>query len=131
MALYEYDHSNLNSAPSDIKISMKQINEYASMPANAMFDKGVLEKMMADVGFEDVVVTDLTTNVTPMLRLFYLLAYIPFLIVKLLGLQAYFVNTGAGVEAYRGREFVRYVAVSAKKPLVSLNTMGGLRGRNI
>jgi len=67
MALYEYDHSNLNSAPSDIKISMKQINEYASMPANAMFDKGVLEKMMADVGFEDVVVTDLTTNVTPML----------------------------------------------------------------
>jgi ubiquinone/menaquinone biosynthesis C-methylase UbiE len=129
MALYEYDHSNLSSAPSDIRKSMDQINEYASMPANARFDKGVLEKMMLEVGFVDVVVRDLTTNVTPMLRLFFVLAYIPFLIVKLLGLQAWFVNTVAGVEAYRGREFVRYVAVSAKKPSATSAIREGLRER--
>ena len=129
MALYEYDHSNLNSAPKDLKESMKQINEYASMPANARFDKGVLKKMMTDIGFVDVVVKDITINVTPMLRLFFLLAYIPFLIVKLLGLQAWFVNTVAGVEGYRARKFCRYVAVAAKKPLAASNTRQGLRER--
>ena len=129
IALYEYDHSNLSSAPSDLQNSMKQINKYASMPANAMFDKGVLEKMMTEAGFVDVRVRDLTTNITPMLRLFFFLAYIPFLIVKFLGLQAWFVNSTAGVEAYRGREFVRYVAVSAKKPPTASSRKEELRER--
>lgn len=125
----EYDHSNLSSAPSDIRKSMDQINKYASMPAKAQFDKGVLEKMILEVGFVDVVVRDLTVNVTPMLRLFFVLAYIPFLIIKFLGLQAWFVNTVAGVEAYRGREFVRYVTVSAKKPSTTSAIHEGLRER--
>ena len=129
LALYEYDHSNLSSAPKYLKESMNQINKYASMPANARFDKGVLEKMLTDVGFVDVVVKDITKNVTPMLRLFFLLAYIPFLIVKFLGLQAWFVNTVAGVEGYRGREFCRYVAVSAQKPPASPSTKQSLRER--
>jgi len=129
IALYEYDHSNLNSAPSDLKESMKQINEYASMPANTRFDKGVLQKMLVEAGFVDVMVKDLTTNVTPMLRLFFVLAYVPFLIIKFLGLQAWFVNTVAGVEGYRGREFCRYVAVSARKSSGKSRTLGGVRER--
>ncbi len=129
LALYEYDHSNLNSAPSDIKESMQQINKFAAMPANARFDKGVLEKLLADAGFVDVVVNDLSINVTPMLRLFFVLAYIPFLIVRLFGLQAWFINTVAGVEGYRGREFCRYVAVSAKKSSGKPVTRGSVRER--
>jgi sterol 24-C-methyltransferase len=129
LALYEYDHSNLNAAPNDIKISMEQINQYASMPSNARFDKGVLQKMLTDTGFVDVRVDDLTVNVTPMLRMFFLLAYIPFLIVKLFGLEKWFINTVAGVEAYRGRKFVRYVAVSAKKSFDQPNPSGKIRER--
>jgi ubiquinone/menaquinone biosynthesis C-methylase UbiE len=128
MALYEYDHS-LHSAPNDLKESFKQINEYASMPANARFDKGVLQKMLVEAGFMDIVVKDLTTNITPMLRLFFVLAYVPFLITRLLGLQAWFVNTMAGVEGYRGREFCRYVAVSARKSSGKSSTLGGVRER--
>jgi sterol 24-C-methyltransferase len=76
-----------------------------------------------------VVVNDLTTNVTPMARLFFVLAYISFLFVKLLGLQSHFVNTVAGVEAYRGREYCRYVSVSAKKPLGVRNESEPVRYR--
>jgi sterol 24-C-methyltransferase len=129
MALYEYDHSNLKNAPKDLQESMKQINDYAAMPANARFDKGVLQKMMEDTGFVDVKVQDLNTNVMPMLRLFFVLAYIPFLIVKFFGLQAWFVNTVAGVEGYRGREFCRYVAVSARKPSGRSSAAGSVRER--
>ena len=45
-----------------------------------------------------------------------MLAYVPYLFVRLLGLEAWFVNTAAGVELYRGSEFCRYVVVSARKP---------------
>jgi SAM-dependent methyltransferase len=117
LAVYEYDHNNLSAAPDDLRDSMQQINKYAAMPAHQSFQRGVLEHLLGDVGFEDVVVNDLTANVTPMARLFFTLAYIPYLFVKFLGLQSHFINTVAGVEAYRGREYCRYVAVSAKKPL--------------
>jgi sterol 24-C-methyltransferase len=129
LALYEYDHNNLSAAPDHLKTSMQQINKYAAMPAHEGFQKGALEHLLKDVGFEDVVVNDLTTNVTPMARLFFVLAYIPFLFVKLLGLQSHFVNTVAGVEAYRGREYCRYVAVSAKKPLGVRNESEPVRYR--
>ena len=117
LALYEYNHNNLSAAPDDLRTSIQQISKYAAMPAHEGFQRGVLQHLLQDIGFEDVVVNDLTTNVTPMARLFFLLAYIPYLFVKLLGLQSHFVNTVAGVEVYRGREYCRYVAVSAKKPL--------------
>jgi ubiquinone/menaquinone biosynthesis C-methylase UbiE len=129
MALYEYDHRDLNFAPNYLKESMKKINEYASMPSHALFDKGILQQMLVDAGFMDVVVKDLTANVTPMLRLFFVLAYIPYLIIKFLGLEAWFVNTVAGVEGYRGRQFCRYVAVSARKTSDESSISGGIRER--
>jgi hypothetical protein len=54
IALYEYDHSNLSNTPEDIKTSIEIINRYASMPSNARFEQGVLERLMASVGFEDI-----------------------------------------------------------------------------
>jgi sterol 24-C-methyltransferase len=116
IALYEYDHGDFSTAPKDIQESMKQINQYAAMPANDRFDTGVLQHLLQEAGFEEVAVKDLTGNITPMLRLFFILAYVPFLMVKLFGLEARFVNTVTGVEAYRGRMYWRYVAVSARKP---------------
>ena len=58
-------------------------------------------------------------NITPMLRLFFILAYLPFLIVKAFGLESIFINTVAAVQLYKSRGYCRYVAVSAKKPLAS------------
>lgn len=87
IALYEYDHSNMASALWKLKESMETINEYASTPSHARFDQGVLQAMLERAGFVDVVVSDLTVNVMPMLCLFFVLAYIFFLAISFLGLQ--------------------------------------------
>ena len=87
------------------------------MPASDHFQTGVLEGILEDAGFEKVVVTDLSENVIPMLRLFYLLAFIPYIIIWFLGLKSRFVNTVAGYEGYVYRDAARYIAVSARKPL--------------
>ena len=114
---YEYDHDDLKTSPKHHTDAMKQINIYAAMPTNDMFDHGVLESMLKAQGFEDVRCEDLSSNIVPMLWLFYVIAFIPYLFVRLFGLQAYFVNTMAGVESYRGRHGWRYLQVSARKPL--------------
>jgi sterol 24-C-methyltransferase len=64
-----------------------------------------------------------------MLRLFFVVAYIPYLIIRFLGLQAYFVNAMAGVESYRGRKIWRYIGVSARKPLDGETDSFGVRQR--
>lgn len=122
IALYEYDHSDLDTVPRDIAKrfveSMEQVNSRASMTANKMFSHGTLQSMFERQGFQDVVVEDLSENVRPMARLFFLVAYIPYLVICLLGLQAWFVNTQAAVDGYRvlKKRLWRYVAVTAKKP---------------
>ncbi|KAK3386896.1 S-adenosyl-L-methionine-dependent methyltransferase [Podospora didyma] len=119
VALFEYDHDQLDpvSLPGDdLAASMRKINEYAAMPTNHRSHPGVFRKMLEDAGFEDVVERDLSKNIKPMTRLFFILAIIPYLIIRLLGLERYFINTIAGVETYRGRGRWRYVAISASKP---------------
>lgn len=116
IALYEYDHKPRAESPADLQTSLDHVNLFAAMPANAVFDEGVLEDMLQEVGFSDVNVIDLSVNIRPMLRLFYVIAFIPYFIICLLGLQAWFVNTIAGYESYRGRKYWRYIAVFANKP---------------
>ena len=135
VALYEYDHSDINAPPKDFPQdlieSVQQINSQASMPSNACFQYGVLQRMLENQGFEDIVVKDLSENVKPMMRLFYLVAYIPYIFICLLGLQAWFVNTHAGVQGYRVLKMGlwRYVAVTAKKPSDKVSDNNGLRER--
>ncbi len=132
IALYEYDHPDLDAIskdiPKDLMASMEQINSRASMPANVSFSQGALQSMLERQGFENVVREDLTENMRPMIRLFFLVAYIPYLIICLLGIQAWFVNTQAGVEGYRvlRKGFWRYVAVTAKKPSNTIPSDSGL-----
>ena len=118
LALYEYDHKTREQSPATLQPSMDCVNHYAAMPANVMFDEGVLEKMLQDAGFRHVAVDDLSVNIKPMLRLFFVLAFLPYLIIKFLGLQSQFVNTVAGYQGYRGRKYWRYVAVTATKPVL-------------
>lgn len=131
MAFYEYDQYNFSTAPNAMKEAWKEINKNAAMPGYDNFSQGVLESMLQRAGFVDVDIKDITLNVTPMLRFFFILAYLPYLIVKLFGLEAYFVNCVAGVEGYRSIGYARYVAISARKPLGSAGgDENGLRERN-
>lgn len=116
LALFEYDHELAQNPEEAMAMSMKKINEIAAMPTNNVSQPGVFRQMLEDAGFTDVVVRDYSSNIKPMTRFFYLLAYVPFLIVTFFGLEHLFINTVAGVESYRGRQHWRYVAITASKP---------------
>ena len=98
IALYEYDHPDRNSKPisGDMVESLRQINKKAAMPANEMFTQGTLQRMLEEQGFQEVVVRDLSENIRPMARLFFLVGYIPL---------AYhlFLGTPSLVRKYSGR----------------------------
>ena len=118
LALQEYDHPDWtkHASPFEQK-TIRNIVKYSSMASFEIFETGVLERMLEDAGFVDVKAHDLSLNILPLLRLFWLVAYIPFWIITWLGLQAHFVNASAGVAGYRGYgRLWRYVAISARKP---------------
>jgi len=116
IALFEYDHKAMSSVSQKLQNHMANVNKHSAMPSNAQFEEGVLERMLAEAGFEDIVLEDLSLNIRPMVRLFFILAIIPYLFVALLGLESRFINTVAAVQGYRGRDIWRYVAISARKP---------------
>lgn len=116
LALFEYDHVVSQSSPKDLVNSMEKVNTYAAMPTNSRSQPGVFQTMLEEAGFVDVVVRDYSDNIRPMTRLFFIIAYIPFLIISVLGLERYFINTVAGVQSYRGHGHWHYIAISAKKP---------------
>ncbi|KAI9867920.1 MAG: hypothetical protein M1813_007742 [Trichoglossum hirsutum] len=116
LALYEYDHAKRGTGSNYLESAMDKVNTIAAMPANIMFDEGVLPLMLEDAGFENIRVRDLSLNIEPMLRLFFIVAYLPFLIIRFFGLEKWFINTVAGVEGYRGRKLWRYISVICTKP---------------
>ena len=50
--------------------SMREINDFATMPTNAVSHPGVFKRMLEDNGFTDVVIRDYLENVKPITRLF-------------------------------------------------------------
>jgi sterol 24-C-methyltransferase len=118
LALFEYDHAESRTLPKDILEKMKEVNKYAAMPANQSFEPGVLEKLLHQANFEDVKVEDISVNTLPMLWLFYVVAVIPSMLIKLFGLQSHFINTMAAVEGYSAMKkgYTRYIVVTARKP---------------
>ncbi|KAI0430886.1 S-adenosyl-L-methionine-dependent methyltransferase [Xylaria sp. FL1042] len=99
-----------------LRRAMRQVNEWSAMPTNAASSPGALQRMLEEAGFVDVRVRDLSDHIRPMTRFFYVLAIVPFWIISLLRLERYFINTVAGVGAYRGYGFWRYVQIEARKP---------------
>ena len=100
IALYEYGHLDFDAMPSKIpeglRESMDQVNRKASMPANMACSEGVLQRMLDNQGFQDMIVEDLSKNVKPMAQLFFLVEYIPCLITCFLGLQRVREHPGRG-----------------------------------
>jgi ubiquinone/menaquinone biosynthesis C-methylase UbiE len=118
LVLFEYDHSVgvEEHIPAKVADEMHMVNKYAAMPTNARSHKGVFTRMLEDAGFTDVKVEDYSANIRPMLRLFYVLAAVPYFFIKLLRLERWFINTVAGAQGYLHQEHWRYVAITATKP---------------
>ena len=117
--MYEYGHSDFSTQPEEVGHSWTAINKHAAIPAHGYFEQGVLKGILEEVGFEGVEFKDLSDNVLPMLRLFYILAFIPYLVIAFLGLKSYLVNTVTGYEGYVYRDAAWYISVSGKKPLAA------------
>ena len=125
LALFEYEHVDYNNGTDfdrsdttmvDMLDWMKQVNRYAAMPTNEQSTNGYLKRLLLEAGFEDVEVHDYSENIRPMLRLFWILAVVPCMIIKFLRLEKHFVNTLAGARGYVGQQYWSYVAVAATKP---------------
>ncbi|KAB8222575.1 S-adenosyl-L-methionine-dependent methyltransferase [Aspergillus novoparasiticus] len=116
LSMFEYGHELSDDSPEDMVRSIRQINEFAAMPTNSRSHPGFFRQMLEDAGFADIVVRDYSDNIRHVTRLFYLIAYIPFLRVTFLGLEHSLINTVAGVQPYCGRKHWRYLAISATKP---------------
>ncbi|MCJ1371529.1 hypothetical protein MMC20_002747 [Loxospora ochrophaea] len=122
IALHEYDHPDFDvvakDMPKELRRSIEQVNRRAAMPSNERLLQGDWKRLLEDQGFRDVVVQDLSENIMPLMRLFYLLARVPYFFICLLGLKARFVNTQAAISSFRSLQMGlgRYVAVTAKKP---------------
>lgn len=78
--------------------------------------EGVLAHMLQDTGFVNVQVDDLTDEVLPLWRLFGVIGYIPYQILRLFGLHTRFTNLMAGVESYLHWGEGRYISVRSTKP---------------
>ncbi len=56
--------------------------------------------MLEDIGFKKVKVEDLSHNIKLILRLFFTITYLPFLLIWLFSLKKWFINTVLGIEGY-------------------------------
>jgi sterol 24-C-methyltransferase len=117
LVMHEYDHTRIEQTPKTIADQAKVINAIVGMPAFETFETDDLKRLARSAGFEDIELVDMSKNIVPMLWLFYIFAFIPYLLLKLLGLQYDFVNTTSGVAMYEGRKYWRYTQVRGKKPL--------------
>ena len=74
-------------------------------------EEGALKQMLEEVGFANVQVDDLTEEVLPLWRLFGVVGYVPYHILRLFGLHTRFTNLMAGVESYLHWGEGRYISV--------------------
>ncbi|SPQ19886.1 79c723d4-392d-4f8a-8d46-6b02c3870f4c [Thermothielavioides terrestris] len=118
LVLHEYDHTlGIEKHVSSTFVHQMQfVNKHAAMPTNARSHPGVYASMLEQAGFVDVKVEDYSVNIRPMLRLFFVMAIVPYFFIRLLGLERFFVNTVAGAGAFLYQKHWRYVAVTANKP---------------
>lgn len=117
LVLHEYDET-LTPQPAmnpEMAKEARFINKHTGVPEAE--ETEVLEEVAREVGFANVESTDMSQHIVPFLWLFYLCAYIPYRLVKIFGLQFYFVNLTYAVGNYRSRNYWRYIQLRATKPL--------------
>lgn len=135
LVLYEYDHWAEQAAGSHDdddddaagNQAMEKVHRYGGISPQAGHHhvNGIandprskteagLVKMVEEAGLSQTHETDLTRNVRPLLRFLVICCFIPYVIVSVLGLEAWFINTVAVVVNYR--RGWRYVAITARKP---------------
>ena len=118
IAVAEYEHVDEKQMTKKHRDGMHYMTRVGAMPALHLFQFGVLETLLADQGFQNVKNQDLTENTRPLLQLFFVFAFIPYLIISFLGLKKHFTNTVGAVVGYRAdrKNYGKYSVITATKP---------------
>lgn len=118
LVLFEYSVASRSSCtPKELEIA-DMINQEGAMHSLPHFIHGKFPQILSGVGFKNITVENATTHVIPMLKIFYLIAYVPYIFIKFLGLQRKFINATSAVEGYRiirNADVWRYNIISAVK----------------
>jgi sterol 24-C-methyltransferase len=115
LVLFEYTVPESKDMDSREEKIFRIIGEGSAMHSFMDYTHGSFENRLIKAGFQKVKVEDITGNMVPTLRRFNQLAFIPYQVVRALGLQKKFVNTTSAVELYRYRDDFRYNVITAKK----------------
>ena len=119
LALFEYSTCPKKDLTPEQKRFAEMVVEETGAHSMPHFLHGKFPQIVEKAGFTDVSVEDITPRIMPMLRKFYLIAYLPYQLIKLLKLQRKFINATAGFEGYRNvikSDIWRYNIVVATKP---------------
>lgn len=119
LTLFEYSVCPKKDLTPQQKRFAEMVVEETGAHAMPHFLHGKFPQILEKAGFTDVSVEDVTPRIMPMLRKFYLIAYLPYQLIKLLKLQRKFINATTGFEGYRNvmkSDIWRHNIVVATKP---------------
>jgi sterol 24-C-methyltransferase len=117
MALFEYTIAEDKAFSKEEMEILERVMKGSAMDGLKQFRNGRFQEVIGKAGFCDIETQDISDNVGPSLARFRKYALIPYLFVKLLGLQASFPNATAAVELYDlGKKgLIRYNIFTARK----------------
>lgn len=118
LVLFEYSTCPIENIPPRLRKIAEMVVKESGMHSLPFFIHGKFPEILGSVGFTDISVENITPRIMPMLRKFYLIAWLPYQLIKLLGLQRKFVNATSAVEGYRNfvkNDYWRYNIVVARK----------------
>jgi len=116
LVLHEYFHSPLSEMPREISDMLTKIDQAVGMPSMQIFTNGFLAKITKEAGFEQVETLDISQQVKPLWKLFYVLNFVPYKLTRLLKLDSKKPNLMASGIVYENQKHFGYCIVSAYKP---------------
>jgi 2-polyprenyl-3-methyl-5-hydroxy-6-metoxy-1,4-benzoquinol methylase len=118
IVLFEYERDEDAVVGKEGASAFRYINKIAAMPSFQKFLPGVLEGEICAAGLKIKNITDITSNMLPMLRAFSLIAKYPYKLFSLLGKKDKVINAMSAVELWKHRDHFRYKVFVAEKPKV-------------
>lgn len=95
---------------------LSMINVGTGMPTNERSHDGFYKGLLEEAGFVDIESRDISDNILPVVRMFYVVLLVPYLFVRLLGIEKHFVSMLAGTAGYVGYDRWRFMVVTGRKP---------------
>ncbi|CRG86493.1 hypothetical protein PISL3812_03499 [Talaromyces islandicus] len=95
---------------------LSMINVGTGMPTNERSHDGFYKGLLEGAGFVDIESRDISDNILPVVRMFYVVLLVPYLLVRLLGIEKHFVSMLAGTAGYVGYDRWRFMVVTGTKP---------------